>query len=236
MASARQLGSWLRRTPLHPQWLMPGRKVSHHLRNCRGTVLDIGSADRWLDGQLDVAARYIALDYPATAIGLYHSRPHIFADASELPFADGSIDAIACYEVMEHVSMPDKVLAEVARVLAPGGIAEFTMPFLYPVHDAPHDYQRWTRHGWSRSLDRAGLAIELIESRGHSLHAAAVVACLGMAGPLQSAGPMRLLFHVPLLLLALPVVNLAAWTASWFWPSWDALAVGYRVVARKPFA
>src|SRR3546814_5677138 len=59
------------------------------------------------------------------------------------------------------------------------------MPYFYPIHDAPYDYQRWTRHGWSRSLGQVGLEVEVIETRGHSLHAAAITTCLGMAGPLQ---------------------------------------------------
>src|SRR3546814_8298831 len=69
-------------------------------------------------------AEYIALDYPTTAIDLYRTKPHVFADARKMPFAHASIDAIACYEVLEHVREPDAVLAEDARVLVPGGIAD----------------------------------------------------------------------------------------------------------------
>lgn len=236
MHAVRRYASWLRRTPFHPQWLMPGRKISASIRICRGRVLDIGAADGWLAAQLDASAHYIALDYPATAVELYHTRPHIFADACAMPFADASVDAVACYEVMEHVSRPDAVLAEIARVLVPGGVAEFTMPYFYPIHDAPHDYQRWTRHGWSMGLEKAGLLVEVIETRGHSLHAAGVTACLGMAGPLQGAKPLHALVGIPALLVALPVLNLTAWVASWFWPSWDAMSLGYRVMARKPIA
>ena len=152
MPPVRHYASWLRRTPFHPQWLMPPREVSPRIRACPGRVLDIGAADGWLSAQLDASAEYVSLDYPATAIELYRTRPLVFADACAMPFADASFDAIACYEVLEHVARPDALLEEVARVLVPGGVAEFTMPFYYPIHDAPHDYQRWTRHGWSRGL------------------------------------------------------------------------------------
>ncbi|GAA3915929.1 hypothetical protein GCM10022229_06340 [Luteimonas lutimaris] len=199
-------------------------------------MLDIGAADGRLSKQLDPAAEYISLDYPATAIELYHTRPLVFADACAMPFANASIDAVACFEVLEHVTRPDALLEEVARVLVPGGVAEFTMPFFYPIHDAPHDYQRWTRHGWSRGLARVGLAVESIEPRGHSLHAAGVTACLGMAGPLQKAGLLKAVLGIPVLLVAIPMVNLAAWVASQLWPSWDAMSIGYRVLVRKPDA
>ncbi len=38
-----------------------------------------------------------------------------------LPFADGSFDGVSCMHVLEHVAAPDALLAEVHRVLRPGG-------------------------------------------------------------------------------------------------------------------
>ncbi len=40
----------------------------------------------------------------------------------ELPFADGAFDAVACCDVLEHVDDVDRVVAEIARVLEPGGL------------------------------------------------------------------------------------------------------------------
>ena len=78
--------------------------------------------------------------------------------------------------------------------------------------------------------------MESIEARGHSLHAVGVTACLGLAGPFQRAKGLRLVLGIPLLLVAIPVVNLASWVASRLWPSWDAMSIGYRILARKPLA
>lgn len=234
MSAIRRWASWLERTPFHPQWLMPVRVVSRQVRECKGRVLDIGAADGRLSRQLHPSAEYVSLDYPVTANALYGTRPLVFADACCMPFADSSFDAVACFEVMEHVARPDALLEEVARVLVPGGVAEFSMPFLYPIHDAPFDYQRWTRHGWSRSLERAGLVVDSIEARGHSLHAVAVVACLAMSGPILRASPLKLALALPVLLVLLPAVNVVAWLASHLWPSWDAMSLGYRVMARRP--
>ena len=41
--------------------------------------------------------------------------------AEQLPFAAGSFDVVICVDVLEHVDRPDAVIAEIARVLAPGG-------------------------------------------------------------------------------------------------------------------
>ena len=47
----------------------------------------------------------------------------------------------------EHVPDPDSHVAEMYRVLAPGGRALCYVPFMAPFHASPHDYQRWTRPG-----------------------------------------------------------------------------------------
>jgi len=49
-------------------------------------------------------------------------------DAAELPFRDGSVDAVALLDVLEHVADPDAVLAEVHRVLQPGGVVVISVP------------------------------------------------------------------------------------------------------------
>ena len=50
------------------------------------------------------------------------------ADASALPFADGSFDAAICSEVLEHVPDMASLIAEAARVLRPGAIFAVTVP------------------------------------------------------------------------------------------------------------
>ena len=44
------------------------------------------------------------------------------ADIISLPFADCSLDAVICSEVLEHVDSPQKSIEELIRVLKPGGI------------------------------------------------------------------------------------------------------------------
>ncbi|MBV1917155.1 MAG: class I SAM-dependent methyltransferase [Sphingomonadaceae bacterium] len=54
------------------------------------------------------------------------------ADASALPFADGSFDAAICSEVLEHVPDTASLIAEAARVLRPGAIFAVTVPRVWP--------------------------------------------------------------------------------------------------------
>ena len=46
----------------------------------------------------------------------------VAADAEHLPFRDGSFDTVTCFAVLHHLYEPEKVLAEAARVLKPGGV------------------------------------------------------------------------------------------------------------------
>lgn len=225
---------WLARTPLHPQWLLADQAPGERLRQCHGTILDIGAASRWLVSHLASDARYIALDYPATAVGMYGCKPDVFADAHRLPMADGRIDAAACFEVLEHTTAPEVVLAEIARVLKPSGFAELSQPFPYPVHDAPYDYQRWTIHGRQRSARRCGLEIECLQPTNSALRASAVLACLALAGPAAEASGFRRLMLLALLGPLVLAINLVASALDRIWPSWPVLTTSYRVTLLKP--
>ncbi len=74
-------------------------------------------------------------------------KPEVLADAHCLPFKDGEFNFILCTEVLEHVKDPKKVIGEFNRVLAKGGTVILTTRFVYPIHDAPHDYWRFTEYG-----------------------------------------------------------------------------------------
>jgi SAM-dependent methyltransferase len=68
------------------------------------------------------------------------------SDASALPLADGSVDVVLSLELLEHVLEPGAVLAELARVLKPGGTVMVSVPSTVPRHD-DNDYWRFTAQG-----------------------------------------------------------------------------------------
>jgi len=77
----------------------------------------------------------------------------IIGDAHELPFKDGEFDVIIANNVIEHFYDPARAVGEMRRVLKKNGHIYFTVPFLYPVHEAPHDYSRLTKFGLERLFD-----------------------------------------------------------------------------------
>lgn len=73
----------------------------------------------------------------------------------ELPIEAGSFDAVLCTEVLEHVADPALVLAELRRILRPGGRLAVTVPFVGVLHEEPHDHRRPTSYGLAALLDGA---------------------------------------------------------------------------------
>ncbi|MBP1609927.1 MAG: hypothetical protein H6Q04_2162 [Acidobacteria bacterium] len=71
----------------------------------------------------------------------------IVADGANLPLVDGSVDTITCNAVIEHVPNPSALVEEIHRVLKPGGYAQLMVPFIFPFHAYPGDYQRYTAAG-----------------------------------------------------------------------------------------
>lgn len=76
-----------------------------------------------------------------------HENAEVVGDGEHLPFRDGVFDGVILDAVIEHLARPARVVAEARRVLKPGGHALANVPFLYPFHAAPHDYQRYTPLG-----------------------------------------------------------------------------------------
>lgn len=88
-------------------------------------------------------------------------KPDIVADAHNLPFKDGEFEVVLSTEMLEHVKDPFQVERELRRVTSPGGILILSTRFVFPIHDAPHDYWRFTKYGL-RELFREWEIIELM--------------------------------------------------------------------------
>jgi len=83
-----------------------------------------------------------------------------------LPFEDGSVDACINIVTLEHVREPGVALQEIARTLAPGGRLLLIVPHEWEVHQSPHDYFRYTRHGLGYLLLKARFDEFKIEPAG----------------------------------------------------------------------
>lgn len=73
--------------------------------------------------------------------------------------ASNSFDTVLLSDVLEHIFKPDCLMSEITRILKPGGRLILNVPFMYWVHEAPHDYYRYTRFALERLALQSGLAV-----------------------------------------------------------------------------
>lgn len=117
----------------HPELDIQDFVKQHNLADKR--VLEVGSGTGYLQ---DIVADYTGLDISPSARRHYH-KPFVAASATDMPFADGTFDAIWTINVLEHVPNPESALNEMRRVLKPGGVL-----FLYPAWQVP----AWAAQGY----------------------------------------------------------------------------------------
>jgi SAM-dependent methyltransferase len=229
MSKIQKWANFLKNMPIHPQWSIGKIKPPEAVKDINGFILDIGVADCWIESHLSSHARYIALDYPVTGQEMYGAKPHVFANGASLPFRDCQFDL----EMIEHVPDPHQVLAEIFRVLKNGGKAWISMPFLYQLHDAPFDFQRFTEVGMKSAALRAGLEIFSIQRAEHSIRTAGLLFCLAIAGGADAVNGRKKYALLPIALLAIFVVNLCTWLLSLVWPDWSHMTHGHIMQVRN---
>lgn len=80
----------------------------------------------------------------------FGERTGLICDAHDLPFKAGSFDGVVVQAVLEHVLDPHRCVAEIIRVLGPGGLVYAETPFIQQVHAGRYDFTRFTHLGHRR--------------------------------------------------------------------------------------
>jgi glycosyltransferase involved in cell wall biosynthesis/SAM-dependent methyltransferase len=142
------------------------RALKEFLPQCKGVFLDVGCGEMpYKQLILQYAEKYIGLDI-RNPVYQKAVKPDIFWDGKHIPLDDNSIDCAMATELFEHLPDIETVLKEIRRVLKSGGSLFFTMPFLWPLHDMPHDEYRYTPVSLQRHLRNAGFDDIRIASLG----------------------------------------------------------------------
>lgn len=128
-------------------------------------VLDAGAGEGQYAGYF-ARHKYIGVDLAVGDAEWDYSRLDAVADLTALPFRAQSFDACLNIVTLEHVRDPRTVLREIHRVLKPGGKLLAVVPHEWEVHQAPHDYFRYTRYGIELLLKEAGFEDLKIEPAG----------------------------------------------------------------------
>lgn len=123
-----------------------------------GEELDFGAGSQPYRSFLKNFSSYVSLEYD-TPLNRERKVANIFYDGISIPVETGSYDGILSTQTLEHVLNPDIIVSEWTRVLKEGGMLPITMPFMWPEHEMPYDYQRYSSGGLRLLLEKSGFEI-----------------------------------------------------------------------------
>jgi SAM-dependent methyltransferase len=128
----------------------------------RGRTLDVGCGKQPYLELFTATTEYVGMELD-TPENRASKRADTFYDGTTFPFDAQRFDAVIIFQVIEHVFNPDQFLAEVHRVLVPGGTLLLTVPFVWDEHEQPYDYARYSSFGLRHLLETHGF--EVVEQR-----------------------------------------------------------------------
>lgn len=119
----------------------------------KGSLLDVGAG---YGRYRDMLSSYVDTYQSSDAVD---TRADFVEDSAHLSHADNTFDTVLCNQTLEHVAEADQSIRELHRVLKSGGYAIATVPFLFPEHEDPMDFRRYTRDGFAKAFRDAGFAV-----------------------------------------------------------------------------
>lgn len=123
-------------------------------------VLDAGAGDT-AHRKFFSHCRYESADF-GKAEKRYGSLTYV-CDLTAIPVDDGRFDMIVCTQTLEHLPEPKAALAELYRVVKPGGQLWLSAPFSYHEHEIPYDFYRYTQYGLRHLLGAVGFEVRRVE-------------------------------------------------------------------------
>ena len=202
------------------------RTMAAHLR---GRLIDIGCGSKpYREMVAPYVVEHVGVDHEGTA----HDRSAVdlWGTAYEIPTADTAFDCALCTAVLEHLEEPEAALRECHRVLVDGGVALYTVPFIWHLHEEPRDFFRFSKHGLRYLFEKSGF--EIVEIKPLSGFWVTFGQLMVYNIYRFNRGPLRWLRIVDAAGLVLQgtayLLDRIDRTEQWTWM--------YMVVARKPFA
>lgn len=190
----------------------------------KGRLVDLGCGKVPLYGMYrGRVTEVVCVDWPGSLHGAEHV--DLFADLNlPLNLASASFDTVIATDLIEHLYDPFTFFESASRILTSGGALIIGVPFLYWVHEAPHDYFRYTRFALERLVTDAGLSVVLLEPYGGPAEVLCDFAAKTAGGIAGLAWPVYALTRA---LLALPPVRKRSLAKR------EEMPMGYLLVAIK---
>lgn len=134
-----------------------------------GLLLDLGCGEVPL---YEIYKDYISDNICVDWINTSRENPYLdcASDLNDIiPLKDEKFDTILITDVLEHIQNPNLLWGEMSRLLKPNGKIIVGVPFFYWIHEAPHDYYRYTEYMLRMFCERNGLTVVSLEQYGGAL-------------------------------------------------------------------
>jgi SAM-dependent methyltransferase len=205
------------------------RKLEKYVSNYffGGRLVDIGcGAKPYKDLLAPYVTTHVGIEHQETL----HDKSNIdrFGTAYEIPAEDGEFDCALCTAVLEHLEEPEKALRECYRVLHTRGVAIYSVPFIWHLHEEPRDFYRFSKYGLKYLFEKVGF--EIIEIKALSGFWVTFGQLFVYNIYRFNRGPLKFIPIIPLIGLLIQGISYLLdkiyKTEEWTWM--------YMVVARKP--
>ena len=157
------------------------KAINSSLIYFNGSLLDIGCGKMPYKEHIiqnSSIKEYIGLDIENALLYDESVNPDFTWNGKTMPFENDQFETAFATEVLEHCAEPLQVLQETWRVMKSGGCFFFTVPFLWNLHEVPHDEYRYTPFALKRLLEAAGF--KQIEIKAFGGWHAAMAQMLGL--------------------------------------------------------
>lgn len=124
----------------------------------KGRLIDIGCGIKPYEKMLaPYSAEHVGVDHQETLHD--KSKIDLFGTAYDIPSDDESFDSAICTAVLEHLEEPEAALCECFRVLKKGGIAIYSVPFIWHLYEEPRDFYRYSKYGIKYLFEKSGFEV-----------------------------------------------------------------------------
>jgi len=205
--------------------------LENHSSYYKGNLYDLGCGEApYKDFFLKFADKYIGVDWTKT---FHNSQADIISDLNKKIELDDKIaDTIISISVLEHLCEPQIFLNECNRILKNNGHLILQVPFQWWIHEAPHDYFRYTPHGLKYILKKAGFTN--IEVKAQSGFFSMWILKINYFSTKLIKGPKLIKFLIKNLLIPFWFIGqILAPQLDKIDKNWDNETTSYFVIAKK---
>lgn len=139
----------------------------------KGKILDVGCGEKPYRQLFKNSSRYVGIDFKNYSKNevFTQEKPDFYFSKNylktlQLPFKSNSFDHVVSFQVLEHHKDPPKMISEMVRVVKKNGLIIITAPFIWGLHEEPHDYYRFTEYAFRYLLEVNSCKILYLKKQG----------------------------------------------------------------------